>query len=194
MRMLGHLLRNRRAGEQTLAWNADGLDRPGDDRSDESGLRRRRSDAATDRGQPVGDERLTRAGLVGRPGRKRDSSSSSSKTATCRSPARSSTRWHGSTPRSRRVAEGELDEPVPLTRRARRVPAQGLPRAAPHPGPRPAHLRVPAVRAGHGRYLGDDSLRPSTVIATMGGHVLARGDVDRHLRAVTRPRRDDATS
>jgi Raf kinase inhibitor-like YbhB/YbcL family protein len=173
MARLGHLLRNRRAGEDSLTWHADGLDAPetltltSTDFADGQPMPRRTA------GRPVGDNV---------------------------SPALA---WSGVPARTRQLVLIVEDRDVPFSRpivhaTARFAPelpgvqAGDLVAGAPHGdgvisfrqtgyhGPRPIpghgpHHYVFQLYALDRPVPGDATLRPSTVVDAMRGHVLARG-------------------
>jgi hypothetical protein len=173
MAWLGHLLRNRRAGEQTLSWNARGLDAPATieltspDFADGSPMPQRTA------GHPVGDNV---------------------------SPA---LEWSGVPAGTRQLVLIVEDQDVPFSRPivhavARfepdltRVAGGALVSGAVHGdgiggfgrrgyhGPRPIpghgpHTYVFQLYALDRAIPGDNTLRPSTVVVAMAGHVLGRG-------------------
>jgi len=176
MPLLGHLLRNRRAGEQTLTWNAGALAAPATirltspDFADGAPMPRRTA------GRPIGDNVspvLEWSGVPAGTGQlvlvveDRDVPFS-------RPIVHAVARF---APDLTRVAEGEL------VAGAAHGDGLGSFRRTGYHGPRPipghgAHTYAFQLYALDRAIPGDDSLRPSTVIAAMAGHVLARGRLD----------------
>ncbi|WP_374010832.1 YbhB/YbcL family Raf kinase inhibitor-like protein [Leifsonia sp. LS-T14] len=176
MPWLGHLLRNRRAGEETLAWNRELLDAPATigltspEFEDGAPMPRRAA------GHPVGDNVSPALEWTGVPAGTRqlvlvvEDRDVPFSRPIVHAVARFAPDLEG-------VAEGELG--------AGSVHGAGLGsfRRRGYHGPRPIPGHGPHTYAFQLYALdraipGDDSLRPSTVMATMAGHVLARGRLD----------------
>ncbi|MGO4299903.1 YbhB/YbcL family Raf kinase inhibitor-like protein [Leifsonia sp. RAF41] len=176
MPWLGHLLRHRRAGEQSLSWHTPGLDAPASitltsaDFADGAPMPRRTA------GRPVGDNVSPALEWSGVPTdtkqlvlivEDRDVPFS-------RPIVHAVARFE---PRLTRIGQGELVAGAIHGNGVGGFGRKGYHGPRPIPGHGP-HTYVFQLYALDRAIPGDDSLRPSTVVAAIAGHVLARGRLD----------------
>jgi Raf kinase inhibitor-like YbhB/YbcL family protein len=173
MAWLGHLLRNRRAGEHSLTWNTDGLDAPATIRlsspafADGSPIPQRHA------GRPVGGNVSPAIAWTGIPDGARElvliveDPDVPFRTPIVHATARLS-------PGTTALAEGALNAGGPHGDGRGSFGRAGYHGPRPIPGHGP-HAYVFQLYALDRPIPGDASLRPATIVAAMAGHVIARG-------------------
>ncbi|MFF1572894.1 YbhB/YbcL family Raf kinase inhibitor-like protein [Leifsonia sp. NPDC058292] len=173
MRILGRLLANRRAGENTLAWHTSGLEAPGTieltstDFTDGSAMPQRTA------GKPIGDNVSPALAWSAVP-------------SACKELVLivedadvpfSSPITHAASrldPAIVALAPGDLNDGGPHGAARAQFGRRGYHGPRPIPGHGP-HAYVFQLFALDIRIPGDDSLSPATVVEAMRGHVIARG-------------------
>jgi len=175
MRILGRLLKNRRAGEDSLAWHGDGLNAPdtiqlnSTDFDDGGPMPRRTA------GKPVGANVSPALAWSNVPADAKELVLvvEDPDAPLGRPFVHAVARLDPSVPG---VADGDLNEGAPHASGLGAFGRRGYsgPRPAPGHGP---HAYVFQLFALDTAILGDDTLRPATVMDAMRGHVIARGRV-----------------
>jgi hypothetical protein len=173
MTFLGHLLANRRAGESTLAWHADGLDAPSTIQIDSPAFADGAPMPKRAAGKPVGDNISPALAWTGIPGGARELVLivEDSDVPFARPITHAVARLDASLPG---VSEGELNAGAPHGRARGAFGRVGYNGPRPIPGHGP-HAYVFQLFALDSRIPADDTIRVTTLVEAMRGHVIARG-------------------
>jgi Raf kinase inhibitor-like YbhB/YbcL family protein len=173
MRIFGRLLRNRRAGESSLAWHADGLAAPDTVQLSSPDFDANGAMPERTAGKPVGSNISPALAWSGVPAEAKEL------VLVVEDPDAPLNRpfVHAVArldPSIGAVAAGDLNEGAPHQGGRGEFGRRGYSGPRPVPGHGP-HSYVFQLFALDTDILGDDTLRPATVISAMKGHVIARG-------------------